>query len=198
MYKTDEELDAEIEQLRQTIDQQEQPCENSIASQEKEQEISENEKLAVTVRAMFEDGTSNDDIINSIEEALSVSKKIFKVKLDADVLLNEEDDVKQTYPEFDIVSELRSNPVFRRLIANGITLHTALLASNRAYEELIIAKIKTQAKREFADDLRKGRERILPRTAEGCSVPKTDVNSMSDEQFEEIEKRVKQNKRIYL
>jgi len=45
MYKTDEELDAEIEQLRQTIDQQEQPCENSIASQEKEQEISENEKL---------------------------------------------------------------------------------------------------------------------------------------------------------
>lgn len=198
MYKTDEELDAEIEQLRQTINQQEQPSENMIVSEENEQEISENEKLAVTIRAMFENDKSNDDIISSIEEALSTSKRVFKAKLDADALLDEEDDVKQIYPEFDIVSELKSNPVFRRLIANGITLHTALLASNRKYEDLIIAKIKTEAKRELADALRKGRERILPRTTDGSCTPKTDVNSMSDEQFEEIEKKVKQNKRIYL
>ena len=198
MYKTEDELDAEIEQLRQTINQQEQPSENVIASEETEQEISENEKLAITIRAMFEDDKSNDDIISSIEEALSTSKRIFKAKLDADALLSAEDDVKQTYPEFDIVCELKSNHVFRRLIANGITLHTALLASNRVYEDLITSKIKTEAKREFANALRKGRERILPITTEGCSIPKTDVNSMSDEQFEEIEKKVKQNKRIYL
>ena len=197
MYKTDEELDAEIEQLRQTINQKEEPSENINASDE-EQEISENEKLAIAIRAMFGENTSNDDVISNVEEALSISKRVFKANLDADVLLSAEDDIKQMYPEFDIVSELKSNPVFRRLVANGISLHTALLASNKAYEELITAKIKTQAKREFAEALRKGREKILPHTVDGSSTPKTDVNTMSDEQFEEIEKKVKQNKRIYL
>ena len=76
MYKSDDELDAEIEQLRQTINQQEQPSENMIASEETEQEISENERLAITIRAMFEDDKSNDDIISSIEEALSTSENI--------------------------------------------------------------------------------------------------------------------------
>ena len=197
MYKTDEELDAEIEQLRQTINQKEEPSENINASDE-EQEISENEKLAIAIRAMFGENASNDDVISNVAEALSISKRVFKANLDADVLLSAEDDIKQMYPEFDIVSELKSNPVFRRLVANGISLHTALLASNKAYEELITAKIKTQAKREFAEALRKGREKILPHTADGSSTPKTDVNTMSDEQFEEIEKKVKQNKRIYL
>ena len=59
MYKTDEELDAEIEQLRQTINQQEQPSENMIVSEENEQEISENEKLPLLLDdalAQYDDG----------------------------------------------------------------------------------------------------------------------------------------------
>lgn len=198
MYKTDEELDAEIEELRRSI------TEDTLRENEPEQgeenvsvENADTE-FANAVRAMFDDGMSDDDIALGIEDALTVSRKVFKAKLDTDDIMSQESAVKETFNDFDIVNELKYNALFKRLIVNGVNVHTALLASNKAYADIITQNIRRDANREFAQNLRKGRERIMPQTQTAAVQPKTDINGMSDAQFEEIEKKVKQNKRIFL
>ncbi len=200
MYKTEVELDAEIEELRQAIAQQ------SLEADEMLQETQEpnsnaDSELADRLRAMFEhngEKMSDEDIVNAVSGLIESEGKVFKAKTDTDALLTSEAHIKEEFAEFDLVEELRRNALFKRLVANGVDLHTALLASNSIYSENITQRIKRDARREFAEELRKGRERIAPVAANGNTSQNTDIGGMSDEQFAEIEKRVKQNKKIYL
>lgn len=200
MYKTDEELDAEIEELRRSITE-DSLHENNQGQEQSEECISvENAdtKFANTVRAMFDDGMSDDDIALGIEDSLKMSQKVFKAKLDTDDIMSQESEIKETFNDFDIVNELKHNALFKRLIVNGVNVHTALLASSKTYADIITQNIRKDANREFAQNLRRGRERIMPQTQTAALQPKTDINGLSDAQFEEIEKKVKQNKRIFL
>lgn len=200
MYKTEDELDAEIEELRRSISS-ETLHEDNTESQQSDENVSEvnaDTKLAETVRAMFDAKSSDDDIAIEIKDALQTAHRVFKSKLDTDDIMSQESKIKEIFGDFDIVNELKYNALFKRLLVNGVNVHTALLASCKTYADIITEDIKKEAKREYAENLRRGRERIMPQTQTGTMQPKTDVSGMSDAQFEEIEKKVKQNKRIFL
>lgn len=199
MYNTDEELDKELDELRKQIEEeamrQEEPAD---AEQEEQQTISDDERLLQAIRALYDESMSTDDIIEAVTDAVNTSCKRFKAEYDVDNLIQQESEIKEVYPEFDIAHELKCNMRFKRLIANGVDVHSALLASNTAYADCIADIIKRDAKREMAELLKKGRERIMPETQKKAVIPEYDVSNLSDEQFEEIEKRVKQNKRVFL
>lgn len=200
MYNTDEEIDNELEALRRQI--QEEAAQPEVLQPEQEealpQEPSEDEKLISAIKALFEAEMNNDELIDAVTEAVNTSSKSFKAEYDADELLASESDIRQVYKDFDIASELKCNTVFKRLIANGIDVHSALLASNKAYAECITDSIKRDAKREMADMLRKGKEHIMPELNRKSAMPEYDIGRLSDDEFEEIEKKVKQNKRVFL
>lgn len=198
--KTEEELDAEIEELRRSISNENLHTENnsSVQTEEVVSEVDADTKLADTVRAMFDAELSDEDIAIGVRDALQTSQRLYKSKLDADDIMSQESKIKEIFGDFDIVNELKYNSLFKRLIVNGVDVHTALLASCKAYADIITEDIKKDAKREFAENLRRGRERIIPQTQTGAVEPKTDISGMSDAQFEEIERKVKQNKRIFL
>ncbi len=202
MYDTDEEFEKELDDLRKQIEQEameeELPENNEPTPEQIPPEPTDDEKLVSAIKKLFDEGMSCEELINAVTEAVNTSNKRFKAEYDADELLRQEKEIKQIYGDFDIAAELRNNATFKRLIANGINVHSALLASNNAYADCIAQAIKRDAKREMADLLRKGKERIMPEIQKNSAMPEYDVSSMSDEQFEEIERRVKQNKRVFL
>ena len=199
MYNTDEELDRELEELRKQIQEEAEQTEIPATTENDEPEQpSEDDKILEAVKALFDENMSADDIINSITDAVNTSCKRFKIEYDIDSLIEQEGQIKDIYPDFEIASELKNNVRFKRLIANGVDVHSALLVSNAEYADCIADIIKRDAKREMADQLRKGKERIMPEINKKSVTPEYDIGSMSDEQFEEIEKKVKQNKRVFL
>ncbi len=199
MYKTDEELDAEIDELRRSI-ADEVLQENKTEQPQEENASAENAdtRLADKIRAMFDDGMSDDDIAVGIEDALHTSQRVFKAKVDTDDIMSQEARIKENFEKFDIVNELKYNALFKRLVVNGVNVHTALLASCKAYADIITEDIRKEARREYAENLRRGRELLASKAQTGTQQPKNDISGMSDAQFEEIEKKVKQNKRIFL
>lgn len=200
MYKTDEDLDTEIEELRKTIAEESlhENSEEKFHTDESVFSYDTDIKFANTVRAMFDNGMSDETIACEIEDALNTSQRVFKARIDTDDIMSQESRIKETFGDFDIVNELKYNALFKRLIVNGVNVHNALLASSKTYADIITENIKKEAKREFAENLRRGRERIMPQREIASTQPKTDINGMSEAQFEEIEKKVKQNKRIFL
>lgn len=200
MYKTDEALDTEIENLRKTIADESlhENSEDKIHSDESIISCDTDTKFADTIRAMFDNGMSDEIITREIEDALHTSQRVFKARVDTDDIMSQESRIKETFGDFDIVNELKYNSLFKRLIVNGVNVHNALLASSKTYADIITDNIKKEARREFAENLRRGRERIMPQREIASIQPKTDINGMSEAQFEEIEKKVKQNKRIFL
>ncbi|MBP3348813.1 MAG: hypothetical protein J6L92_08665, partial [Clostridia bacterium] len=113
-------------------------------------------------------------------------------------LVGQEENVREIFPDFDIVAELKGNTVFKRLIANGIGVHKALLVSNDRYAQIVADDIRLDAKREMAEQLRQGRERVSPYVGANRTSAETDVAAMSEAQFEEIEKKVKKNKKVFI
>ena len=201
MYNTDEELDRELDELRRQIE--EEALQNDSPEEEKPEEapaseLTDSEKLLTAVKALFSDDMTTDELIGAVSDAVNTACKRFRADVDADELIRQEGEIKQIYSDFDIASELKNNTVFKRLIANGINVHSALLASNSAYADCIAEAIKRDAKREMAELLRRGKEQIMPETQKKSSLPEYDITSMSDEEFEEIERKVKQNKRVFL
>lgn len=198
MYRSDVELDAEIDELRRQITME--------ASEESSEEISEencveadaDKLLAERIRALFGEGVSEDDIVNTVSEALQTAGRVYKVGIDTDELVGQEENVREIFPDFDIVAELKGNTVFKRLIANGIGVHKALLVSNDRYAQIVADGIRLDAKREMAEQLRQGRERISPYVGANRTSAETDVAAMSEAQFEEIEKKVKKNKKVFI
>ena len=207
MYNTDDELDKELDELKEKIrlENQEKDGNDEDAcddTQDEEKTLVDVESETVRALKRFTelstDGVTDDELIPMIADAFGLMTKKSGPKIDSDVLLEEEERIKQIYAEFDILEELRNNLTFKKLIANGITVHQALVVSNVKYEELVVEQIKKDAKREMAQSLRLGKERITSQSVPRSSGIQIDVTRLSDEQFEEIEEKVKQNKKVYL
>ncbi len=200
MYETDEKFEQELVMLREKIAQEALAQEAAPSEEDTEQakEKSDDELIAEAVRGMFPEGTSKEDIISGITDAMDTSCKRFRADTDIDRLLGEEKKIREVFPEFDIAEELKNDALFRRMIANGADVHSALLASNGEYQNRITQVIKRDAKREMADMLRRGRERIMPETGHESKEPEYDLSKLTDEEFEELEKKVKQSKRLFL
>ncbi len=197
MYKEDAEA-LELENLRKQIELEAQNANAPIFCEEANEEENADAELLNAVKALFDKDMSNEDIISRLTDAMNTSLKIFKPEHDVDKLLGEENEIKKVYAEFDIANELKSNMKFKRLIANGVSVHSALLATNEKYEDAIADNIRLEARRNMAELLRQGRERIIPASAKKAFTVECDVAKMSDREFEEIERKVKQNKRVCL
>lgn len=200
MYNTDEEFDNELENLKKQIQNEalQQESDEVQQAEEAQEAPNDDERLISAIKELFEEDMNCDELINAVTMAVNTSNKRFKAEYNADKLLDQENEIKQTYKDFDIAEELKRNNLFKRLVANGIDVHTALLASNKEYAEHITQSIKRDAKREMAELLRKGKEHIMPELNKKSTIPEYDVGKLSDDEFEEIEKRVKQNKRVFL
>lgn len=200
MYNTDEEFDNELENLKKQIQNEalQQESDEVQQAEEAQEAPNDDERLISAIKELFEEDLNCDELINAVTMAVNTSNKRFKAEYNADKLLDQENEIKQTYKDFDIAEELKRNNLFKRLVANGIDVHTALLASNKEYAEHITQSIKRDAKREMAELLRKGKEYIMPELNKKSTIPEYDVGKLSDDEFEEIEKRVKQNKRVFL
>lgn len=200
MYNTDEEFDNELESLRKQIQDEasQQTDDEPEQTEEASEAANDDERLISAIKELFEEDMNCDELINAVTMAVNTSNKRFKAEYNADKLLDQESEIRQIYKDFDIAEELKRNNLFKRLIANGIDVHSALLASNKEYADCIVQSIKRDAKREMAELLRKGKEHIMPELNKKSTMPEYDVGKLSDDEFEEIEKRVKQNKRVFL
>lgn len=202
MYNTDEEFDVELEELRKKIAEEAALAETEEVSSAEEvdniTEPSDNDKILEAIKSLFDENITADEIIKTVTESVNTACKRFKADYDVDTLIQQEKTVKEVYPEFDLVAELSGNVLFKRLIANGVKVDSALLASNKNYQDFITDKIKCDAKREMADALRRGKERIMPQIEKKSADPEYDLTKVSDEEFEAIENKVKQNKRVFL
>lgn len=197
--KTQEELDLEIEELLKQIEEEanteEEYHEENIA--EEAQDVKDSE-FAESVKSLFDADETEEAILRKIQDALKTSQRMMNVTYSPDALLAQEEEIREIYPQFDILEELRKNEVFRRLISIGTEVHSALLISNEAYADKIIQEIQTAAQREFAEKLRSGMEFLPSAMQKKSGGSQFDVSKLSDEQFEEIENKVKQNKRVFL
>lgn len=196
--KTQEELDLEIEELLKQIEEEantEEYQEENIA--EEAQDVKDSQ-FAESIKALFDAEETEEAILEKIQDALETAQRMVNVTYSPDALLAQEEEVREIYPQFDILEELRKNEVFRRLISIGIEVHSALLISNEAYADKITQEIQTAAQRELAEKLRSGMEFLPSAMQRKSGGSQFDVSKLSDEQFEEIENKVKQNKRVFL
>ena len=197
MYNTEDEFDAELEALKEKIKQE---SEDTLINEDENtsQDVQYESKLENRIRVLFGDDKTDDEIVLAVADALDTASKRFRVDCDVDKLLSEEEEIQEIYPEFDIAQELKSNTLFKRLIANGVNVHKALLASSKEYEDVITTLIKRDAKREMAELLKKGKEKITSGAGKMSYEAQVDVSKMSEEEFSAIEEQVKKNKRVFL
>ena len=197
MYNTEDEFDAELEALKEKIKQE---SENTSINTDENtpEEVQYESKLENRIKELFDDDKTEDEIVFAVAEALDTASKRFKAEYDVEKLLSEEEEIKEVYPEFDILKELKSNTLFKRLIANGVNVHKSLLASSMEYEDIITSIIKRDAKRDMAELLRKGKEKIPTGAGRMSYEAQLDVSKMSEEEFSAIEEKVKKNKRVFL
>lgn len=198
MYNTDEELDIELNDLKEKIRLEASEASNPADDDmDVKLETAEN-SFENSIRALFEAEKTDEEIISAISEALDTAGKRFKAECDIDDLILQEEKIKEVYPEFDIAIELKKNPIFKRLIANGVDVHKALLASNNGYEDVITNFIKRDARREMADLLIKNKAKVVNESGRMSREAQVDVSQMSDDEFSVIEEQVKKNKRVFL
>lgn len=108
---------------------------------------------------------------------------------------NEEGDkVKELHPEFDLRTEM-SNPAFGQMLKDGVPM----LSIYRALHHDDIAKaIEDKAKKATTELIRNGQARPseVGTASSKAANPLRDVNSLTDEEMEEIAERVRRGERI--
>lgn len=113
--------------------------------------------------------------------------------------LNEADSLRETYPNFDLESEIQ-NPVFAGLLRNGFTVKNAYESAH--HEELMSQAIQTaaqQAQSKLSKSIAANRSRPEENAGSRNSAAtiKRDVESLTDEELDEID-RLSRKRRISL
>lgn len=114
--------------------------------------------------------------------------------------LNEAEDVKRIYPDFDFETEL-NNDQFKRCLQSGVGVKAAFQAVH--HDEIIPAAMQYAAKtaeKKLADNIAANKSRPTENgiTSQSAALVKTDVSQFKDADLEEIIRRVKRGERIEL
>ncbi len=110
-------------------------------------------------------------------------------------LFEEEEVIKETMPEFDIVEFVKQNPMVSYLIAAGYPLSEIV---DQFSGELRINQAKKQAEDDVVERIRRRNSRPSSIGGYGTSGMAQSVRTMSDEQIEKIDKAVRAGKRVVL
>lgn len=152
-----------------------------------------------------EAGMSNDAYrkyskLKAAQDKADKAQRASEIAKEKDRLLAREAEIKQKFPEFDLMKELK-NPEFEAMVRQGADMEQVYKALH--YEELMTGAIKTaktKAKMEAAADIsargRRPRENGVGKVTPG--VPKFDINNTTKEQREKIERAVLKGEKVTL
>lgn len=135
----------------------------------------------------------NDDCSEAASDKPSSMNRLSTQQLKK--LFEEEEAIKETMPEFDIVEFVKQNPMVSYLIAAGYPLTEIV---DQFSGELRINQAKKQAEDDVVERIRRRNSRPSSIGGYGSSNTTQSVRTMSDEQIEKIDKAVRAGKRVVL
>lgn len=109
-------------------------------------------------------------------------------------LLEQERRIREYDPQFDLEQTLRVQPTLRMMLSGGEPLEKALTYLHMDHR---IAEIEQQTEQRVLSQIRARNTRPQPISRAGTGTARIDFSKMSDEEFNEIDKRLHRGEKVY-